>query len=134
MTNQKNNKNTAFFQVLLPLILMITGVGVGVYFLVFNTAASPITIGKSGDIATVYLTFLLIVPVFITIALMVFFIFLTAKTSRTISSASIVIADKVSRVNKVARAISRSAALPFIEINARVSAIKQIFSKKKRNI
>ena len=130
MTDQKNNQTATFLQIILPLILMIVGVGVAVYFLAFSPTASSQTISQSGDIAAIFLVFLFIVPVLITIALITILIILTMKTKNAVSSASIGIAEKFSQINASVRKISTSAATPFVEIDARVHMIKQIFSKK----
>ena len=131
MTDQYNKKYTAFLQVLLPLIAFLAAVGAAIYFLVFNTATSPLTVSETGDIAVIYLLFLLIMPVFITIPLLAFFIFLMLKASSAVSSASIFITHKTSQANASTRKVASAAAAPFVEISAWVYAIKQIFIKKK---
>jgi uncharacterized membrane protein len=130
MTAQKNNKKNAFLQVILPLIFLIAAVGAAINYLVFNPATSPLTISETGDIATIYLLFLLIMPVFITIPLLAFIIFLMLKASSAVSSASIFITDKTSQANASTRKIASAAAAPFVEVSAWVYAINHIFSKK----
>jgi hypothetical protein len=131
MIDQNNKKNSAFLQVLFPLFVLIAAIGTGVYFLVFNTATAPITISETADIAAIYLLFLAILPIFITIPLLAFFIFLNIKTTAAVSSASIFITDKTMQANTTTRQIASAAAAPFVEISAWVYVIKQIFSKKQ---
>lgn len=130
--DRNKNYTSAYWQIILPLILMIAAVGGGLYFLVFRQLAEGM-VSQSSDIAAIYLLFLFAGPVLITLTLLIVFITLNGKAARAISAAFPGIAEKADQINKAVRGFSRAAANPFIELDAHYQAVKHIFTKKESN-
>lgn len=130
---EKKTKMNAWLQIFLPLVILFAAVGTAAYFLVFNGESTLDQLNRAGNIAAIYLVFLLMVPIFITIIVLVIFILINFRLSRSVSAAFPKIAGKADQVNHIIRTASSASAKSFIEVNARLGAFKSCLSKKESN-
>ena len=133
MNQIEKKPSGVFLRIVLPLLVLVVAVSAGAYFLVFNGEASGQTISKAGDIAAIYLIFLIATPMFIFIAVLTFLIAVNIKTHQQLSTFLPGLSSKVDQVNKKIRSASTATAGPIIEIDAYLNAISRCFSKKDRN-
>jgi len=127
---EHNQRHGAFGLIILPLVLIILVIGIAAYFLVFDTNGNPNNIRKGGDIASIYLILLTLPSLFFSIVVLIFFILINTKISHALSSFFPKIKKQVFQINQQIQASAKIATKPFIEVDVRMTAISNIFSKK----
>jgi len=133
MNEMKKKRSGAFLKIMLPLIILVVATSAVAYFLVFSGETDDQMFSKAGDVAVMYLIFLIISPMFFVIALLIFFIVVNIKASHQLSSIFPIITGKIEQVNETVRKTATATATPFIEIDAYLNIFSRCFSKKDRN-
>ena len=133
LNEMKKKRSGAFLRIILPLIILVAITAVVAYFLVFSGDTDNQMFSKAGDIAVMYLIFLIITPMFFIIALLIFFIVINIKASHQLSSIFPIITGKIEQVNETVRKTVTATSTPFIEIDTYLNTLSRCFSKKDRN-
>lgn len=129
----KENKSNQFLQILLPILICLFAIGYGGFLVIQNGLNPSSNLRITGDIATVYLLFLITAPVFLILALIIIFIFLTYKGTKSLKDLFPKFRDTNLYVNSLINSTCSVITKPFIEIESNFSIFSNQKSEKSQN-
>jgi len=129
----KENKGNQFLQILLPILICLFAIGYGGFVTVQNGLNPSSNLRITGDIATVYLLFLITTPVFLILALIIVFIIFTYKGMRSLKGLFPKFHATNLHVNSLISSACSVITKPFIEIESNFSIFSNQKSEKSQN-
>lgn len=128
--SNKRSRRSKFLQIYLPLLIVIGLLSAGVYFILSGSQSEPNGVRNFGDIAAIYLLFLLIAPFLVVIAALIFLVVINAKAARALTTVSPKINHRVERINSGVISAVTTIIRPIIELDACLFTLTNTFSKK----